>query len=135
MEIQTALKIIVEGSGQLVAWALAIAAGSVAAIVSTSYIRPENKLFRLVYLLFLPGWLFLGLSVYYGDQVSRSYMASLLVDKNAVRTIAQAMNTEIVCQRNMFGLALLFFTLWLVLFLCWWIFGKWSVSSSRQIGG
>lgn len=123
MDTYAALKIVADGSGQLITWAFALAAGSVAVIVSTDYLRPSKR-WRLIYLLFLPAWIFVGLSVYYGNQISRRYMAAATGAKEHVVTIAQAINTDFACQQSMLDIALIFFAQWLVLFLCWWIFVK-----------
>jgi hypothetical protein len=69
-DVYAALKVVADGSSQLVTWALALAAASVAAIVGSGYLRP-SKAWRRIYLLFLPAWLFVGISVYFG-QPSRS---------------------------------------------------------------
>jgi hypothetical protein len=58
MDYQPGLKAILDNSGTLVNWALAVAAGSVAAIVSTSYERPRTRLGRMIYLLFPLAWFF-----------------------------------------------------------------------------
>ena len=111
----------------LITWALAVVGGSIATIVSTSYLRPKKRLIRYAYLLFLPGWIFLGLSIYYGDQISRRYMASMFVSKEKIGEIAKMINQDFGCQRFMLSVGLLIFALWLVLFLLWWVLGDWSV--------
>ena len=55
MDLLDGLEVVVHGSQLLVTWALMIVAGSIAAIISTSYIRPNNDKVRLIYLLFIKG--------------------------------------------------------------------------------
>lgn len=128
MEANTTLKIVVDMSAQLTTWALAIGGGSVAAVVGTSYFRPQTKRGRLVYLLFLPGWWFLGSSVYEGDQLARRYIASQLVRADLLKTIAEHMNSDFAHQRQMLGISLAIFSAWLVAYLLWWVFGSWTVT-------
>ena len=132
MDFQTGLEQISSGSAVLVTWALAVVAGSVATIVSTSYLRPMNRAMRSIYLLFIPGWLFLGLSIYYGEKISRRYMAAKLVPEENLSKIAKLVNQDFGNQRLMLEIGLLIFALWLVVFLIWWVFGDWSVSSHSK---
>ena len=129
MDFQVGLEQVNSGSAGLVTWALAVVAGSVATIVSTSYLRPMNRAMRSIYLLFIPGWFFLGLSVYYGERISRRLMAAKLVPRESLSEIARFVNQEFGKQRLMLEIGLLFFALWLVIFLIWWVFGDWSVSN------
>lgn len=130
--LREGLKTIAEGSRTLIGWGLAIIAASVAAIVSTSYIRPHNKKIRLIYLLFIPGWLLISLSIYYGDKVSRRYIAATLVTKNEIlRAIGNNINSEFSSQLAFLQLSLFFFSIWLLLFLLWWVFGSWSTAAEQ----
>ena len=61
MDYQPGLKAILDNSATLVNWALAVVGGSVAAIIGSSYERPKTWRGRLMYLLFPPAWVFLGL--------------------------------------------------------------------------
>jgi hypothetical protein len=132
MELLPAMKAVVESSATMVTWALAVVAASVATIVSTSYLHPSNNKVRRVYLLFLPGWLLLGLSVYFGDRVSRRYIAARFVEESMRRPIAEGMNGDFSRQQTMLMLGLGVFALWLVAFLIWWVFGDWTTTSSKE---
>ena len=132
MDFQTGLEQISSGSAVLVTWALAVVAGSVATIVSTSYLRPMNRAMRSIYLLFIPGWLLLGLSIYYGEKISRRYMAAKLVPQENLSKIAKLVNQDFGNQRLMLEIGLLIFALWLIAFLIWWVFGDWSVSDHSK---
>ena len=131
MDLINGLEQVNINSVQLVTWSLAIIAGSVATIVSTSYLRPISKAFRHIYWIFIPGWISLGSSIYYGDKISRRFIASKLVQEQDLMKIATSMNQDYACQRLMLGFGLLLFALWLVAFLCWWIVGNWSVSEEK----
>ena len=75
-----------------------------------------------MYLLFLPGWFFLGVSVFYGEKVSRRFAASAFTDDEAtLLEIGNRMNIEYGRQRLFFQLALLTFGVWLVAMLLWWV--------------
>jgi hypothetical protein len=111
-------------SETLSSWSLAIIAGSIAILLSTSYHRPQNKMVRASYLAFVPGWLFLVACIFYGTQVQRVHLALLFSDNtNQTRlselssTIAQDAARQILCLK--LGLAV--FGLWLVVYLLWWI--------------
>jgi MFS family permease len=131
MDIYSALKIIVDGSAQLNSWALGLAAASVIAIVGTDYLHPSKR-WRLIYLLFAPAWAFSGLSVYFGNQVSRRYMAAVMGEKENVSKIASYINSDFALQQTMLEVALIFFGLWLALFLAWWIFFATEASHRRS---
>ena len=132
MDFQLGLEQVNNGSALLVTRALAVVAGSVATIVSTSYLKPMNRAMRCIYLLFIPGWFFLGLSIYYGEKISRRYMAAKLVPDENLAKIAKLVNQDFGNQRLMLEIGLLIFALWLVVFLIWWVFGEWSVSSRSE---
>jgi hypothetical protein len=130
-----ALKTIVETSQGLSAWAVTVAGGSLVVILSTGYLKPKNYYVRLAYLLYFPGWVFLGLSVYYGQLIQRRYIVALLIVTGQVKgnldKIAQAINSHFGLQFDFFKVALVFFGIWLVIFLLWWIF----CSSGETKGG
>lgn len=99
-------------------WALLIFAGSLVTLVGTSYYRPQKLVWRLVYLLFVPGWFWLGYSLLKGSQVQQDYLAFLV--RGASTTLGDDAYHQI------FGLkwAVGFFALWLFLYLIWWVFTK-----------
>jgi hypothetical protein len=122
-DLATGLKAVVESSSTMVTWALAVGAGSVAAIVSTSYLRPQQLWARLIYLLFPVGWLFFAISIYHGNSIAREGVAAQLIhsDDN-LRTIGSLMNTEYIHQQTDLTIGFAVFALWLLLYLGWWIF-------------
>jgi len=93
-------------SQSLSQWALLVTAGSIVILVGASYRRPQSLRFRLIYLLFVPGWIFLATSLFHGMQVQSAYVAYLLG-----RGITQAdqMNQESSGQINSLFISLAFF--------------------------
>src|SRR5476649_1784098 len=73
-KINDANKLINDESNRLITWSLSIIGGSILTIISTSYIRPTG-LILYSYFLFALGWIFLGLSIYFGEIVTRIYIA------------------------------------------------------------
>src|SRR5438876_5878855 len=87
-------------------WSLAILGGTVAGILGSDHLRPAGAI-RYVYLLFVPGWGFLGASLFYGDRVARRSAACAFTnDHKSLAEIGQSMNSEYAQQRLFFELAL-----------------------------
>jgi hypothetical protein len=114
------LESIVAFSQFLGQWAIIGIGGSIAAVLSTSYLKPSRK-WRRFYLLFLPAWVFLFWSLVMASLVQRNMLAALnlKVDEGSVKI---AMNGHLLSQiwTMEFGFGLL--CLWLVSFLFWWMF-------------
>lgn len=109
----------------MITWALAVGAGSVATIVSTSYMRPRQLWARLFYLLFPIGWLLLALSIYHGNVIARAGVAAQLTNsRETVAEIGASMNTVYIAQQDWLMWGFTAFALWLLLYLAWWIFTK-----------
>lgn len=131
--LREGLKTMADGSSTLVGWGLTIIGASIAIIVSTSYFRPTNQRTRMIYLLFIPGWVSISLSIYYGNRISRDYIAAALVPRNdVVRDIGNSINDEFGLQLLFLQLGLLCFSIWLLLFLLWWVFGDWLLSNNKS---
>jgi len=95
--------------------------GTVVGLVGGGYLHPAGK-FRLVYLLFVPGWFFLGVSIFYGEKVTRRFAASAFTEEETrLLEIGNKMNIEYRRQRLFFQLALLAFGVWLTALLIWWV--------------
>ncbi len=110
-----------------------IIAGSIAVIVGTSYLRPKKLLWRLPYLLFIPGWVFIFLSIYNGDNISRRYMAAVLINNDeSLMKIGQAINADYDAQLSNFGYGLIGFAIWLFIFLLWWIFDNEALQNLKK---
>ena len=121
MDYLPGLKAILDNSGTLVNWALALVGGSLAAMLSTSYEHPKTWRGRLIYLLFPLAWLLLGISINAGQQISRRFVAAQFVKENVRSDILKSMGDDFSQQSQMllWGLAVLF--AWLLWFVVWWI--------------
>lgn len=110
-------------------WALLTIGGSLIVIVGTSYYRPKTRNTRLAYLLFLPSWILLALSMYNGALIQRAYVAFLVASRSAanpdlVSKIAQRVTRAAQAQIDLLQWALLVLFGWLFIYLTWWIFSK-----------
>jgi hypothetical protein len=133
MDYQPGLKAILDNSGTLVNWGLAMMGGSVAALIGTSYERPKTRRGRMMYCLFPVAWIFLGLSVRTGEQISGRFIAAQLAPTpENVRAILMGMNHDFVCQYLMLLLGLLVMFAWLIWFLVWWIFFETKGSEKKH---
>jgi len=103
-------------------WALALLGGSVAAIAGTSHASPVTPAARSIYLLFIPGWIALAFSIHYGDLVTRGYLAAQLVADTERKAVLQVMNANYASQQSSLLWAVVLFSVWLVLYLIWWVF-------------
>ncbi len=122
--LQEGISAMAGGATTLTGWSLAILGATVAGIVAGQFLRPAAKI-RLVYLLFIPGWVLLGISIWYGDKVTRRVTAAGFTDNHdRLREIAASMNSEYAAQRDFFQFALLAFGCWLGCVLLWWVFAK-----------
>jgi len=123
-DIPSILKQVMENSSQLSGWALVIGGGTVAVIVSTSYRRPDSLLWRLPYLLFIPGWMCLGYSLYLGNNLVGKYLASIMVEQKQAAVIASQVNDIYATQHSYLLYSLEFFGLWLLIYMLFWIFSE-----------
>ncbi len=129
--LQDGMSAMSAGATTVTGWSLTILGATVAGIVAGNFLRP-SAIVRGIYLLFIPGWTFLGVSISYGDKVTRRLAAAAFTeDRTALGQIAAAMNSDYAAQRGWFYLALLIFGLWLALFLLWWVFAKFEPKSKR----
>lgn len=112
-----------EGSSSVTQTALAVLLGSLAAILTTKYIRPPGRGMRLIYLLFLPGWWFLYQILKAGDKIARSNLGARFTNSpEDLRAAAVEMNSLYFEQLAHFSHAMKLFTAWLIIYLVWWIF-------------
>ena len=115
-------------SSTYVTWSLSTIGASILAIVSTSYIRPSNKNIRYIYLTFIPGWFFLSLCLYLGDEISRRMTAAAFTtNQDTISDIGLEINKTFSSQINFFRIGISFFMLWLLLYLLWWVMGNWEI--------
>jgi hypothetical protein len=118
------------GATTLTGWSLAILGATIAGIVAGDFLRP-SAILRYVYLLFIPGWAFLGIAIWFGDKVNRRLAAAAFTeDHQTLRKIAGSMNSDYAAQRLWFEFALLTFGVWLSILLSWWVFAKFKLKSA-----
>src|SRR5689334_11664 len=118
--IKDGMSALAGGAATLTGWSLAILGTTIAGIVAGNFLRPTPAL-RYIYLLFIPGWALLGLSIWYGDKVARRLAAAAFTNKpQTVTDIGNAMNSDYIQQRWFFQLALAVYGVWLFSLLIWW---------------
>lgn len=128
LDVLTGIKGIADVSATFVTWSLTVIGASVLTIVSTSYLRPVKKGIRYAYFLFLPGWICLALSLNAGNAIARRLAAGYFAnDAKILLQIGNNVNKEFAEQISFFKAGLVFFTLWLMVYLLWWIFGDWKL--------
>jgi|GEM_PF-2316811 len=108
----------------LTQWAYLIIGGSVLILVGREYHRPSKLGLRTFYLLFIPGWACLALSIYHGVRVQRAYLGYLLRPQPNLAEFKEAMNSDAYAQMSRMHWGLGFLALWLLIYLSWWVFGK-----------
>lgn len=116
------LKIIADAAQVNTTWALALLGGSIAVSAGTSYVSPKIRRWRLMYLLFVPGWIGLAISIYYGNSIIRRHVASRIVDEAYLFEILRLMNSEYGDQQWWLIFAVVFFSAWLIIYMLWWTF-------------
>jgi hypothetical protein len=128
VSILDTLKQIGETAAVLISWSLAVAGGSVLAIVSTSYNKPLKVIEKTFYLLFIPGWILLFCSVYQGNQIKRRIIAAHYAkDEKILKQINEAVNNDFDTQLTCFQIGIFIFGVWLILYLLWWMFADRSI--------
>lgn len=133
-EVPKAFDVAVSFAQTLTQWCFLTVAGTILALVGTSYRRPLTRKTRLGYLLFLPGWYFLFRSILDGVSVQGVYLAYLFTNPDAARlkySFAD-INDRVFRQVHHFKYGLTFFAVWLLLFLLWWIFSNQVAQESNQ---
>src|SRR5690349_5872891 len=111
------IKSLENGSNRVSTWSLSVLGGSLLAILSNNYLRPDKANIKIVYLLFVIGWFFIGVSFYNGKNIiSRTIAAELAKnDINLLKKIFYKCNSYYSRQLLFFNLALLVFGIWLLL--------------------
>jgi hypothetical protein len=121
----TAIKAVSSGSNSMYSLGLTVIGATIAAIISTSYLRPAPKRIRLIYLLFLPGWVLIGASIFFGDKIARRNIAAHFArSTQQLVPITEGMNADYLWQRDLMAAGLGALGIWLALYLLWWIFGR-----------
>ncbi len=108
----------------LAQWGFGLIGASLLVLVGTSHRHPVSKRLRAIYFLFLPGWYCLGWSIYLGTQVQGVYLAYLLVPVTTLEEATRRLNEDLGNQTRWMLYGLAFFSVWLFLYLLWWVFSK-----------
>jgi len=112
-----------ENSKDLTKLSLSILAGSLLLILSTDYVKPPRQKARYMYFLFFPAWIFISISIFFGNQITRRVPAYRFTHEDGAKKldcfkIGEAFDWQLTC----FQWAIVFFSIWLMLYLVWWIF-------------
>jgi hypothetical protein len=115
-----ALKIVNEESNRISGWCLLIIGGSILAILHKDYLKLEG--YKWLYFIYILGWLALCLSTYFGQTVTRGYLASLFVTPDRLDGVSEKVNIQFAKQLGWFMAGVIIFAAWMVIFLILWIF-------------
>jgi hypothetical protein len=113
---------VVSFAQSLAQWEFVIIGASVLVLVGTSYNRPRPLRIRGFYLLFLPAWGCLAYSIYRGIRAQGAYLAYLLFPVTTTAGVTRTLNRDIQAQILSMWLGLICFSIWLFVYLLWWIF-------------
>ena len=72
----------------------------------------------------IPAWALIGFSIYFGDLIYRNYIAALFAPENSLGVIFGEMNGDYAVQQKTMQFAIIFLSIWLVIYLFWWVFLK-----------
>jgi hypothetical protein len=104
----------------LTQWAFLIFGGSIALLVGSSHRRPRGRI-KFAYFLFVPGWILLGISLFWGRSVQGVYLAFLFQVNQNMAQLKQAANHDAYCQMLFLEMGLGCFALWLLIYILWWV--------------
>jgi hypothetical protein len=102
-------------------WAYITIGASVALLFKDLSRRPKNWLVRCSFLVFLPGWFFLGRAIFKGVRVHGAYIAYLISKQHDVQAAILNINADAASQLSALRSGLFVFGAWLVFYLLWWI--------------
>ena len=105
-------------------WAYITLGASVALLFKDLSQRPKNRFVRYSFLVFLPGWIFLGFAIFMGIRVHGAYIAYLMTKQHDVQTAILDINADAAAQLLALKCGLLVFFAWLVSYLLWWVIHK-----------
>jgi hypothetical protein len=111
-------------SQSLSQWAYIVLGGSVACLLKDLKSRPSSRFVRHSFWAFIPGWFFLGRSIYQGMKVQGANIAYLMSPSPARDAVILSFNKYTASQLFSMKWGLGIFALWLVVFLIWWITQK-----------
>lgn len=122
--LNNSIKNISDVAGKLTGWAVSIIGGTILIILSSSYYHPPCPCEKIFYLIFIPGWILLFASIYFGTKTMRRSIAADLFTGNEenLKGIFKEANKEFKNQLDTFKFGLTFFGIWLIIYLLWWVF-------------
>ena len=115
-----ALKTVNEESNRIISWSLLIIGGSILAILQKDYLKLID--YKWLYFIYILGWIFLCISIYWGQRVTRSYLASMFVLPGLIEGISEETNKRFKRQLTWFMGGVAIFAVWMITFLTIWIF-------------
>lgn len=115
-----ALKAVNDESNRLISWSLLIIGGSLLAFLHKDYMKWVTW-YRYFYFIYILGWFSMCLSIYWGQHITRNYLASMFVDSEKVREISRIAGKRLNRQLTWFMAGVIIFAIWIVLFLTTWI--------------
>jgi hypothetical protein len=119
-QTEKALEAAVSFSQSLSQWAYIVLGGSVALLFKDLKSRPSQPV-RRSFWMFIPGWAFLGCSIYQGMKVQSAHVAYLM-NPNPQRDLTiLSFNRHASRQISGMEWGLGIFAVWLVFFLTYWI--------------
>lgn len=104
-------------------WGLLILGSSILIVISSDYIRPTRKM-RRIYLFFLPGWICILISMYFGMDISQCLVGTLMAGKTdaiGIAKLAKEANDDFGWLQFYFKLSIICFSIWLVIILFYWV--------------
>ena len=116
-----ALKIVNDESNKLMSWAFLIIGGSILAILHRDYLKLTG-VYKGFYLVYILGWIALCVSVYWGERVTRSYLASVFVKSDLLEGISEKTNRRFRKQLSWFMVGVMIFAGWMIIYLLLWTF-------------
>ena len=112
-------------------WTVLILGGTVALLMGNSHISPKGKL-RGIYLIFLPVWGCLLWSNSMGVKVQRNYLALKLLQNVDPIATKNELNQNLMAQIVRMEWALGLISIWLVIYLIWWVFSAKAVEAAAK---
>ena len=125
------LQSVVSFSQSLSQWCVLIIGGLTALLLGDSHVSSSNRKVRLIYLLFLPTWLFLLMSVFMGVKVQRNFLALRVLPAVNADGAKLALNGHMSCQLTFMEIGLWFIGAWLFCYLFWWVFSEEAAASRK----
>lgn len=130
-ELVKAIEAFIKQSGDLKEIAIAIIGGTVLLILSTSFRHPDKKV-RKLYFIFIPVWLALGFSIFFGDFLQRNYISLLLIESTNkelltnvyLKNVLSSMNSSYLWQQGLIMLSIFLLLIWIIIFLIWFVLLK-----------